>query len=696
MRGLRFILTVAILAACLTPGQLWGANYPDEGAYPTPMWGTTFRVADPLNAGVPFNDDGTNSQQPATDAGSVTLGSVNYLLKKLTIMPAASGSDSINFRGSSYVVYSAVPENMTISYAYQNAGAANLYYSQAAIGTDPSKAIDFNIPTTINGGNATAVNNPPPSAPVLGASTQENVYLTVPPGTDSQYFIPNLPNTSGQHNGLTANIYFMGDPFLGKPGYWPDTSTWPYGTYHLAPYGWALDPRTVSQGYTVQLLNADGGSAPSATTFYQATAALRNLWKHTIQGYDYISSDPSQPANSSLYTVQRDLLQPFFNTVQTDPNYPFPPSAYQSGNYPSWFQDAGCYFHVQPQPGFQRNLLRYYTAWGAYCLYNQTSDLFVRADGTIELPGVNGDSGWRYAPIVTQTWDGSQRATVLNTTAGPVPSTYDDYPGAEYYLPGNMYLPGKAGVVTTYVNYLVQDSTGLTARETDLWMGLKGDTVNDVLYWADAPIPTGTGTYEQTEPGGQANKPYMFGGYTNPNPDPNTQATNPWQYKLRLQSSNSFCVARLPQTALQGKLYDASFYADLGDGKGYQLVATISYKWQPWTIGAGGVWTASSDAYGAGVPQLTYANPNLSSDVHIQVSTPTSWGGGATGGTRVITWGSPQNIDPSTPLSDYANKLGSPLAEYFVYGVTINSAEKFLIVLGPPPVTAPMDLLLLD
>ncbi len=162
----------------------------------------------------------------------------------------------------------------------------------------------------------------------------------------------------------------------------------------------------------------------------------------------------------------------------------------------------------------------------------------MRADGTIELPAVNAASSWRYAPVVTQTWDASQRYTVLNLTDGPVPSTYDDYPGAEYYLPGNLYLPGRAGVVTAYVDYLVQDSNGLSHRETDLWMGLKNDTVKDMLFWADAPVND-----LATEPGGQANKPYMFGAST-------YLASGTRTYYCRLQSSNSFLIARLPQSAV--------------------------------------------------------------------------------------------------------------------------------------------------
>lgn len=226
--------------------------------------------------------------------------------------------------------------------------------------------------------------------------------------------------------------------------------------------------------------------------------------------------------------------------LQTNaPNYPFPSGT--PANYLNWlvtynqttntYTMNGLYMHVQPQPGFQRNLLRYYTAWGSADIYNQSSDLFVRADGTIELPAVQVSGTWQYVPVVAQTWDGSQRYTLLNQTKSQVPSTYDDYPGYEYYLPGNVFLPGKAGVVTGYVNYLVWDSTGaLDYRQTDQWLGLKGDSLDDVTTWAYAPV---SGTF--TEPGGQGNKPYMFGAGNN--------ALG--QYLFRLQASNSFGVARL-------------------------------------------------------------------------------------------------------------------------------------------------------
>jgi len=603
--------------------------------------GTTFPYQDPLSGGA-FNTDGTNSLNPVISAGTQTVSSVTYNLQKL------QSSDSITFKGQNYTVYSAVPQNMTIDNAYKN---SSQYYDPTSLTN-----IDFTIPSTINGGNPTALaTNQPPNSPTASAFTGEKVYLTkAPTDPNSYYFIPNLPNSTGSHNGLTANIYFVGDSYIGKPGYAPDTSTYPNGAPHLTPYGWASDPRYVNMSYQINHLDSTGGGSSGTTTITANNPV--NYWKHTIQGYD-----------SSVANITAQIIQ----GVQGDANYPFPPGTssqflnwlftYQNPNY----TQNGVYFHVQPKPGFQRNLLRYYTAWGAADIYNQSSDLFVRADGTIELPAVQNAKGtWQYAPIVAQTWDGSQRFTLLNQTKSQVPSTYDDYPGYEYYLPGNVYLPGKAGVVTAYVNYLVWDSTGaLDYRQTDQWLGLKGDGVSDVTTWAYAPV-----SGQLTEPGGQGNKPYMFGAGNN--------ALG--QYILRLQASNSFGVARLLSTDLQGKLYDASFYGNLNDGKGYQKAATISYQWQPWTIdGTSQATWVASPSYGAGVAQLTYAN-KLGGQVAITAD-QSSWDSAG----RTLPWETVQQVDPSQ-LSQYGSTLNNPIwGNYIIVGTATNANTQYLIVLNP-------------
>jgi len=610
-----------------------GTPYPDKGPIPTPMWGKTFRCQDPISGGL-FNGDGTNSKNPVVDAGTQTLGGVTgtYLLKKLQT------NDSIAFNSHNYTVYSAVLQKMTIDYAYKNASQPLLYYDPQAMG-----GLDFSIPDKINNGQPTdLLAAQPPNAPTTSDYTREKVYLTKPP-TDpkSLFFIPNLPNTGGGHDGLTANVYFVNDPYVQADGYTPKGPT-----PHLTPYGWALDPKSVNAPYTVYLLDKTGGQLTGKGKEVKIPTPPMNIWKHTIQG--------------NIDNLKKFLI----DAVESDPEYPFPPGPDKASKL-SWLRKGGIYLHVQPQPGFQRNLLRYYTAWGAADLYNQSSGLFVRPDGAIELPAVQVAGQWRYAPVVTQTWDGSQRYTLLNLTNAQVPSTYDDYPGLECYLASNVFLPGRAGVVTTYVDYLVQDKNGLSPREMDMWLGLKGATADAVRFWGDAPVDG-----KVTEPGGQANKPYMFGASTS------SQGSKGliWNYSLRLQSSNSFCVARQKQDELKGKLYDASFYADLHNGKGYQKAATISYQWQPWTIDNNGKWVRSLDAYGAGVPQLTFADP-LGGKVSVQASKAAHWT------PRIMTWSSPYNVNPAN-LSQDNNVLGGLLREYFATAITQDPQIKYLIVLN--------------
>ncbi len=164
----KFLLAKAALSLALFawvhPAQ---ADYPDVGATPTPMWGATFRYQEPLS-GAAFNADGTNSLNPVIDAGSQTINSVNYLLKTL------KSSTTITFNGQPYTVYSAVPQKLTIDYAYKNAAQ---YYDPNSLvppgNTTP--LIDFTIPGTINGGNSTTLASQPPSAPQTSPYTNEKV-----------------------------------------------------------------------------------------------------------------------------------------------------------------------------------------------------------------------------------------------------------------------------------------------------------------------------------------------------------------------------------------------------------------------------------------------------------------------------------------------------------------------------------------
>jgi hypothetical protein len=294
--------------------------------------------------------------------------------------------------------------------------------------------------------------------------------------------------------------------------------------------------------------------------------------------------------------------------------YPFP--------NPVWLQN-GVYTHFQPMPGFQRNLLRYYTAWGSFNLLNNTSGLFVRNDGAVELPAYRDGRTYKFYPLVIQNWDATQRYTVINQTNNVIPMAYTDYPGQEKYFASNTFLPGKAGVLPAYSQYEVYDDVGLDPRQTDLFVGLKGDRPQDVMFWDQAPQGDPP---VATEPGGQANKPYMMGADSSIRGGLMT-------YTCRLQSANSFFVARLAQTQVQGKVYQAEIYVDEQGTGNWVLVARLGYQWQPWTISDAGLWQASPDNLGAGVPSISAVNPTYMNLINTSVGTSWSPAGRAMGWT---------------------------------------------------------------
>lgn len=135
LRRFCFLGAVWGLASLACISQCSAQAYPYVGNYPIPMQPanqqgiTIFPYQDPVSA-APYNADGTNSYYPITSAGTQTVSNVTYNLQKLSISDPKYGSDSINFKGQSYTVYSAVPQTATIASAYSN---CSQFYSQAAI-----------------------------------------------------------------------------------------------------------------------------------------------------------------------------------------------------------------------------------------------------------------------------------------------------------------------------------------------------------------------------------------------------------------------------------------------------------------------------------------------------------------------------------------------------------------------------------
>ncbi|MGB6976472.1 MAG: hypothetical protein WBE18_03335, partial [Gammaproteobacteria bacterium] len=505
MRKLR-LLSLSLILTIFTFGGLTAfadsSAYPNKGIYPTPMGDKSsfhFFLTENLNS------DGTSKTNAVVDAAAEPyfFNGVNYLLKKLDHDDSIMFTDDNN-NTNTYVVYSVIPQEMSISYAYKH--LANYY--------DLSEESILKLPPQVNGVSTLQI-----------SQLNSHIEFTQVPGGDlssdkdlpsnqvrtiqSGFFLPNLPNGQNDHNGLTENVYWTIDPWLG------DKRAKPQGSkIHMIPYGWALDA-TADQAIVFQYVATDGG--------------LPN------NGLDKTINQPAAPFN-----YWSDLLSMSTNQIDSIPSnswtgYPFPRL--------TWVP-KGVYMPYQPMPGFQMNLIRWYTPWGTWNLLNNTSGLFVRQTGEVEFPV---DQNNQPYPLVVQTWDGSQRFTVINKADDAIPSTQDQYPGNEYYFASNVFLPNKAGVVTSYKDYRIYDGTGkLNPRQSDIWLGLKGDSIKNVMVWDDA---------DGSEPGGQANKPYMMGADVSVNPDNGFT-----YYNFRLSHSNSFMIATLPHAQDENKLYSTSLY----------------------------------------------------------------------------------------------------------------------------------------
>jgi len=542
--------------------------------YPDPMSAYSFLRSD-------YYRDGTLKICPAVSASSETVDSITFILKKLD-----HTDDSISFNSTEYVVYSAVPDYMTISQAYQtNFDGAVSTLSTAASGLS--------------------------SSPVLIANNNHE---------SAKYYIPNFPNGTNDHTGLTENIIWSIDEYDGLPS----TISTKVAQAHMVQYGWAFDPTKKIAAISWQHLAADGGSVTTAPS-----TILLIVTNHVLQifTHDYI-----------VDTI----------TGLIGGDYPFPDPAKH------WLQQ-GAFMCYQPGPGFQSNLLRRYTPWGAWNLLNNTSGLFVKADGTVEIPAANTSTPY---PLVTQTWDENQRFCIINNLDKTVYGVNDLYPGDENYLIGNSYLPEKAGLITAWKYYprmyYPQDTTRVDERDSDGWLGLRGDPPEYTMAWNDA---------DNTEPGGQARKPYMMGAGIK-------HGSNGDQYIFRFEHSNSFLVARGPDpSSEENKLYKATIYVDQGAGAGYQSLGSITYEWQNWNVSTTGtpLWEAGSGS-GYWVPQQVSLSSTIT-DVSVICNRASAWDS-----TNVITW-------ETTTFSSQQNALGGNVYRFRVEGDTTNANMKFLVVL---------------
>ncbi len=511
-----------------------------------------------------YNTDGTSVKNPVVFDSLYSPGNgLTYLLKRL------AQNISIDFYDTTYTVYSAVPDYMTINYAYTSSSFYSDYFDSNQITTN-------NIPALIP---AAQLNGGQRSLYAPDTSSYENwpvwrIYNT----DDSKFYLPNLCNTvDALHDGLTENVAWTVDPNYQSPFYAISNSD--YTGSHLIPNGWSFIPGNIQAELVWRNIQPDGGTEGTYYAIQQETG--RNAVLDEIQG--------SYPLMGPGNTIQSLIATP----------WPFPV-------LPTTWLPYGIFLSYQACPGFQKNTLRKYTPWGTVTDFTNTSGVFVRNNGDVEIPyppvpGTTDQVGAQSpCPLVMQTWDGEQRFVILNLTSQVIPSTTDDYPGLEYYYMGNSYLPQMAGILQFNKNYAIDDNVQPAhMRASDCWLGYRGDQTEDVMNWI-----TGNGQ----DPGGQGRKPYMVNGaqWLVNNPSGGLIKS----YHVSLLCSNSFFQILIPDAQAVNTMYTATLYVDPRQGT-YYPVCSLSYTYQTGysgqVNGSGTTWTTSAPAgQGSWVPQAQW------------------------------------------------------------------------------------------
>ncbi|HPZ09549.1 MAG TPA: carboxypeptidase-like regulatory domain-containing protein [Candidatus Eremiobacteraeota bacterium] len=553
-----------------------------------------------------YNQDGSLKSNPVIDAGTINIHGSNYIRKKL------SHDDSITFNGTNYPVYGSIPEIMTVKHAYTTADAGEYF--------DPvmSGLVDgYMASGKINNGKESVKSG---ETTVSAWDPNEKVYL-VNNESGFEYYLPYLP-------GITDNVALVTDYVNGQGS--------SVGVNHMFPFGWAFDSKFIT-------FNID--------------------WQGVDSSYN--------GGVGSVINVKSNIKNYIIETANLDPNTEI--SKITKGNSdncsycpdPARWLTKGVFMPIAPVPGFQRNLLRKYTRAGTWILNTHTSDLFVRRDkGGVELPVYDNSNIY---PLVIQTWE-NQNYTLLNKTDSLVSGVITSYPGNEAYYTNNVFFQNSAGVITVANNYFIQGIGGLTSRETDGWLGFKGDSPMQTMQWDKGE--------NNADYGGQANKPYMFGGS-------NSSKSSGTKYSCNLKHSNSFLVNRVAKNKIKDKMYSVHYYADIGDGKGYQEVFYISYEWKALDVDKTTCkWKAATDGKGTWVPKAVLmmkngenpVNPFVGpggTDIHVIRFKATGWSG-----TNVVAWGA-----TSDQFTVKENVENGEIYTYVASGSSNNPAVKFLLVL---------------
>jgi len=471
---------------------------------------------------------------------------VNILTHRLTSDP------KISLDGKSYSVYAMVPEYMTVKKAYEL--------------------------SKINGGKKSTFNVSD------GSYSTQKLYLAKNEDRH-KYYLPNLysenVNATDKHDGLTQYVIWPVDPYAAIS----DERIAKFDSNHKAMNGWGFIQGNLIQAIVWKTLGPDGGTDLAIDVVLQQSVKDH---LETVCSAAYLTSD-------AISTMTEHLTKhpyPQFGTgVTINP-------------IEAWLK-KGAFLGYVAFPGFQRNYLRRYTAWGTWNLLNNTSGLFVRKDGGAEISAILDSKGnpIKPVPLVVQTWE-DQSFVIINKSGKAISGCATMYPGDENYYQQNVYLDSYAGLVPSTKFYAVYDNNGNAEdREIDGWLGLKDDRLEYPLAWNNYydGISNDGGNRTNNEPGGQARKPYMLGAFEFHNGDSIYK-------KFRFQHSNSFLAVRTDEGWLKDKMYKATYYADWGQG--YKAICSISYKWMAWDASTGSdpKWQdpGSKDSRGVWVPQAEW------------------------------------------------------------------------------------------
>lgn len=637
-----------------------------------------------------YNIDGSLKTNPCKYVGQTTVNNEAFELRTLTT------NNTLAVNGDTYTVYSVVPDTMTIDYAYQN---ATPYY----IPTDTNIPAVVKNTGKVNTGSKSGISSTA-SASAYGAG--EPVYVAQN-AAGSGYFIPNLANgrnadgTYTDRYGVTEHVTWTVDPYVNNSTYNPPTLK-----NHSLSYGWAYPSTELQQEIDWNKmnnsdLNADGNPLALKT-------GVTNSLLQTVSG----------AFNPALFT---NYVNATLGNLASGVNSPWNIQA-----TPTWL-NFGAFINLQPYPGFQRNLRREYTPVGAWTLPNNTCDLFMRGDGSVEVPSAvsNGQATQPY-PLVSQTWI-DQMFTVINLTNAPIPQVNDQYPGEEAYYLGNTYLPVTsafkgAGVLTRWTHYpnmmRWKNAQGLGSwpdeRDADAWLGLRGDAMKDTMAWNQGDHPNDLGWYEN---GAQARKPYMIGA------GDIISAAMQHDYTMRLEHSNTFFWYQVASSdSSLSKMYKATLWIDPGDGT-YRKVATVWNEWMAWSfnytsvgnpyrwvkqVSTLGTWvqraewhvttqsgSPASTPQAAGFPTgwlnfLAGTGQGQSGQANLdKLAGPTPQGAGGAPVINLIC--NQANLQSTTNLQDISwdsaagmgpNQMGSPVYKYTISSVCIDiPSVKYLVVL---------------